>query len=54
MANQEHLDILGQGVQTWNQWGQKHPAEIPDLQGAAFRVCEVVWLFRTSRARPLS
>src|SRR5437660_994375 len=24
MANQEHLDILKQGVAVWNQWRQKH------------------------------
>jgi len=31
MANQEHLDILKQGVETWNQWRQEHPEIRPDL-----------------------
>jgi uncharacterized protein YjbI with pentapeptide repeats len=25
MANQEHLDILKQGVEIWNQWRNEHP-----------------------------
>src|SRR5438876_1238532 len=39
MANQEHLDILKQGVETWNQWREEH-ADIrldlgeADLSGA--------------------
>src|SRR5260370_12181200 len=31
MANQEHLDILKQGVQVWNAWRLDHPNVIPDL-----------------------
>ena len=31
MANQEHLRILKQGVDTWNQWREENPAVIPDL-----------------------
>jgi uncharacterized protein YjbI with pentapeptide repeats len=34
MANQEHLDILLQGVQTWNQWRKEHPQIHPDLSYA--------------------
>jgi uncharacterized protein YjbI with pentapeptide repeats len=34
MANQEHLDILGQGVDTWNRWRHEHPDIHPDLQSA--------------------
>ena len=35
MANQEHLDILKQGVEVWNQWRKAHPDILqPDLQGA--------------------
>jgi hypothetical protein len=34
MANQEHLDILKQGVKTWNQWRKEHPDIKPDLSGA--------------------
>jgi len=31
MANQEHLDILKQGVEAWNQWRKVHPEIRPDL-----------------------
>src|SRR5438045_84900 len=34
MANQEHLDILKQGVKTWNQWRKEHSDMQPDLKGA--------------------
>jgi len=34
MANQEHLDILKQGVWTWNQWRKKHIDIRPDLSRA--------------------
>jgi len=34
MANQKHLDILKQGVETWNQWQQEHPEIRPDLSFA--------------------
>jgi uncharacterized protein YjbI with pentapeptide repeats len=31
MANQEHLDILKQGVEVWNRWREEHPDVDPDL-----------------------
>ncbi len=34
MANQEHLAILIQGVDAWNQWRKQHPEVRPDLSGA--------------------
>ena len=34
MANQEHLDILKQGLEVWNQWRGEHPEIQPDLSGA--------------------
>jgi len=35
MADQEQLDILKQGVQTWNEWRLKHhDLFFPDLSGA--------------------
>jgi uncharacterized protein YjbI with pentapeptide repeats len=34
MANQEQLDILKQGVETWNQWRKEHADIIPDLSEA--------------------
>ena len=30
MANQEHLGILHQGVDVWNNWREQHPTR-PDL-----------------------
>ena len=39
MANQSHLDILAQGIETWNLWREQHPSIEPDLSGAT--------LFRT-------
>ena len=35
MANQEYVDILKQGVETWNQWRAEHPDIKPDLRGAS-------------------
>lgn len=34
MANREHLDIIHQGVETWNQWRQAHLDIEPDLNEA--------------------
>ena len=34
MTNQEHLDLLQQGVERWNQWRQEHPETQPDLRRA--------------------
>lgn len=34
MANQEHLDILKQGVEVWNQWRKEHREVHPDLSEA--------------------
>jgi len=34
MANQEHLEILKQGVEVWNKWRKKNKEIKPDLSGA--------------------
>ncbi|MEH2355948.1 pentapeptide repeat-containing protein [Nostoc sp.] len=36
MANEEHLAILRQGVEVWNQWRKKNSNVIPDLSKANF------------------
>jgi len=37
MANQEHLDILKQGVDVWNRWKENHPEIDVDLSQASLR-----------------
>ncbi len=37
MANVEHLAILKQGVEVWNEWRKKNPTIQPDLAGADLR-----------------
>jgi hypothetical protein len=34
MANEEHLQIIRQGVDVWNNWREKNPELIPELSGA--------------------
>jgi uncharacterized protein YjbI with pentapeptide repeats len=34
MANNEHLDILNQGVEIWNKWREDNPQIKPDLSSA--------------------
>ena len=34
MANPEHLDLLRQGVEVWNEWRRKEPSVGPDLSDA--------------------
>lgn len=34
MANPEHVEILKQGVEGWNEWRRSHPKIKPDLSGA--------------------
>jgi len=48
MANEEHLKILKQGVEAWNEW-RKQNAVIPDLSeisliGADFRRADLKWV----------
>ena len=37
MADEEHLRILRQGVDAWNEWRSEHPDIRPDLSGASLR-----------------
>jgi uncharacterized protein YjbI with pentapeptide repeats len=34
MANQKQLDLLRQGMRSWNTWRQEHPEMQPDLRQA--------------------
>ena len=36
MAKQEHLAILNQGVEMWNQWRKEHTDMQPDLSRTTF------------------
>src|SRR5271157_5814353 len=42
MANPEHLAILKQGVEKWNNWREKHPEVLPDLNEADLSGLDVV------------
>jgi hypothetical protein len=33
MADPEHLEILEEGSEAWNEWRSKHPETVPDLSG---------------------
>ncbi len=35
MANEEHLEILKQGVAVWNRWRMENPKTVPDLYRAS-------------------
>lgn len=49
MANEEHLAILKQGVEVWNQWREQHLQIVPDLRDAVslcqsrnrYQVCRI-------------
>lgn len=34
MANPEHVEILKQGVDVWNEWREENPGVVPDLKNA--------------------
>src|SRR5437660_1196511 len=43
MANQEHLDVLKQGVKIWNQWRDKHRDIRLDLSKANLTGADLFW-----------
>lgn len=43
MANQQHLDILKQGVDVWNKWRKEHPEVRPDLSKADLFISDLTW-----------
>jgi uncharacterized protein YjbI with pentapeptide repeats len=34
MPNEEHLNILNEGYETWNAWRHDNPGELVELEGA--------------------
>lgn len=42
MANQEHLAVLRQGIDIWNDWRKRNPAIRPDLSGIDLREVDLV------------
>jgi hypothetical protein len=53
MVNQQHLDLLKQGVETWNQWRREHLEVEPEFRGAILRgaILRGADLFRTDLSR---
>lgn len=41
MANEEHLAILQQGVQAWNEWRANNPLIVTDLSEANLRQADL-------------
>jgi len=41
MANEEHLKILKQGVEAWNEWREKNPQITPDLSKANLNAADL-------------
>ena len=42
MANPEHLEILKQGGERWNEWRKDHPADTPVLHGANLKKMDLI------------
>jgi uncharacterized protein YjbI with pentapeptide repeats len=42
MANEEHLTLLKQGVDAWNEWRCRNPTVYPDLHGAILHGANLV------------
>jgi hypothetical protein len=42
MADQNHINILNQGVEAWNDWREKNPEINPDLSGMNFRNADLI------------
>lgn len=41
MANSKHREILGRGVNAWNEWREENPGVIPDLSGSNIKIKEL-------------
>ena len=52
MANPEHLDMLKQGVEPWNQWRHEHPDVRPDLSDAILQRAKLSGAEPESRGPP--
>jgi len=43
MANAEHLDLINLGAASWNDWREKNPDLVPDLEAASFGLGQKQW-----------
>ena len=34
MGDREHMEVLTQGAEVWNDWREKNPGVMPDLEEA--------------------
>jgi Pentapeptide repeats (8 copies) len=41
MANEEHLELIKQGVDAWNKWRKEHADTRPDLSGADLSMADL-------------
>jgi hypothetical protein len=49
MANQEHVDVLKQGIEVWNKWRDEYPDIQPDLRGAILSWIDLSWIWISDR-----
>ncbi len=45
MANEEHLQIIKQGVDVWNKWREKNPDIKPDLIGGDLSGADLTYAY---------
>ena len=50
MANQEHLDIINEGVNEWNAWRNDHSSLKPDL---SYSILQKLFLRKADLKKPI-
>jgi uncharacterized protein YjbI with pentapeptide repeats len=53
MANQQHLDVLKQGMETWNKWRQEYPDIQPDLSETHLHKIDLGMVLHTTGPYPV-